>query len=205
MVASAIPASALLEQLHARFLSILGRIKTHLRIYFRNVVCQFKRADLVSEGIALAWKWFLRLAEKGKDACRFPSVLATYAGKAVKSGRRVCGQLKPKDVLSERAQQLKGFNVGKLPDFSTLSDNPLQDALADNTQTPPDEAAAFRIDFPSWRRSHSHRNRRIIDDMMVGERTQHLARKHRLSPARVSQLRREFKEDWDHYCDADNG
>ena len=35
---------------------------------------------------------------------------------------------------------------------------------------------------------------------MLGERTLDVANKHGLSPARVSQLRREFMEDWTHFC-----
>lgn len=202
MVASAITAPASLEQLHARFLSILGRIRTHLRIYFRHIACHFKRADLVSEGIALAWKWFVRLVEKGKRPEGFVSMIATYAAKAVKSGRRVCGQLKPKDVLSERAQQRKGFTVGKLPDYSTLSDNPLQAALTDNTVSPVIDQVQFRCDFPAWTKSRCRRDRRLIHDMATGERTQDLARRFHLSQARVSQLRREFKDDYDRFCDS---
>ena len=54
-----------------------------------------------------------------------------------------------KDVLSPLAQQRKGFAVCKLPDCSTLDGNPLDEALHDNTKSPPDEQCAFRIDFPA--------------------------------------------------------
>jgi len=179
---------------HARFLTILPRIQTHARIYFRRVPCPHRKADYVAEAVALAWKWFLRLEEQGKDARCFPSVLATFAARAVKSGRRLCGQLKARDVLSETAQQRHGFSVGKLPDFSTLNGNQLEEALPDNTQTPPPDAAAFRLDFPAWLDLHSRRDRRMIGDMAQGERTVDLARHYRLSSARISQKRREFSE-----------
>ena len=93
------------RRLQARFLSILAKIQTHARIFFRHVRCRCKRDDFIAETIALAWKWFRRLAEKGKDAREFVSVLASFAAKAVRCGRRVTTQLKPKDVLSELAQQ----------------------------------------------------------------------------------------------------
>jgi hypothetical protein len=35
--------------------------------------------------IGLAWTWHLRLAERGKDATHFPTALASYAARAVKS------------------------------------------------------------------------------------------------------------------------
>ena len=76
------------------------------------------------------------LAQKGKDATQFASSLASYAARAVKCGRRITGQIKPKDAMNEATQQRHGFCVGKLPDFSTLSENPLSDALIDNTRSP---------------------------------------------------------------------
>ena len=59
----------------------------------------------------------------------------------------------------------------------------------------PDQAA-FRVDFPAWLSTRTERDRRIIDDMMMNERTDALADWFGLSPARVSQLRREYCDDW---------
>jgi hypothetical protein len=184
-----------LEALQAHFLAILPRIERHARCYFRDRGAD-RREDAVAETVALAWRWFVRLAERGKDARRFPSVLAMFAARAVRGGRRVCGMEAGKDVLSGLAQQRHGFRVEKLPDLSTLSANPLKEALADNTQSPVPEQVAFRLDFPAWMRTRTERDRRIIDDMMTGERTFTLADRFGISPARVSQLRREFCEDW---------
>ena len=190
-----------IEELQVRFLSILGRIEQHAKITFRHVTCREKRADLVAETVGLAWRWYKRLAERGKDARQFPSTLASYAAKAVRSGRRVCGQLKAHDVLSERAQQRDGFCVGKLPDFSTESTNPLAEALIENTQTPVPDAVAFRVDFPRWTRRFGRRDRRIIHDMARGERTTDLARRFKISAGRISQLRGQFREDWTRFTE----
>jgi len=184
------------EELQVRFLGILPRIEQHAKIAFRHVVCREKRADLIAETVALAWRWFQRLAERGKDATQFPSVLANYAARAVRSGRRVCGQLKPRDAMSELAQQRHGFCVGKIPDFSTESTNPLAEALTDNTRSPVPDQVQFRCDFPAWRRTHCRRNRRLIGRLMLGERTKDVARRFQLSESRVSQLRQQFHEDW---------
>jgi hypothetical protein len=59
-----------------------------------------------------------------------------------------------------------------------------------------DIQAAFRIDFPAWLGTRPERDRRVLDDLMLGERTLDVARKYALSPAGVSQLRREFLADW---------
>jgi len=199
--------------LQTRFLTILPRIRTHAGIYFRHVKCCVKKSDLIAEVLALAWKWFVRLAQRGKDATQYPSVLATFAARAVNAGRRLCGQLKAKDVLSERAQQKHGFRVEQLPISTRTCHEELngvhgqrhldafEERLQDNTMTPPDEQAAFRIDFPAWLSTRTERDRKIINDMAVGERTQHLARRFGISSARVSQLRREYSQDWRRFTD----
>jgi hypothetical protein len=174
----------------------LPRIETHARIYFRIIRCPDKRADRIAETIALAWMWFLKLEERGKDATQFVSAIATFAVKAVKSGRRLTGVERAKDVMNGRTQHRFGFVVEKLPDFSTLSENPIAEALADNTRTPPPDAAAFRVDFPRWLQSLPQRDRRLAKELMVGERTVATAHRFRMSPARVRQLRRELCQDW---------
>jgi hypothetical protein len=58
----------------------------------------------------------------------------------------------------------------------------------------------FRIDFPAWRASRTERDRRVLDDLMLGERTLDVAGKHGLSPGPVSQLRRELHDDWEFFC-----
>jgi hypothetical protein len=92
------------------------------------------------------------------------------------------------------------FVVGTLPAFSTLAGNPLEEALQDNTQTPPDEQACFRLDFPAWLGRLGTRKRSIAEDMALGHRTQYLSRAYGVSPGRVSQLRREFHHDWQRFC-----
>src|SRR5208283_5197352 len=203
-----------LEQLQARFASIVPRIQAHARIIFAGIKCPHKKADRIADTVALALKWFLRLAERGKDAMQFPATLATFAAKAVKCGRRVCGQENAKDVLSEQAQLRHGFRVESLPistrtcheELNGISGQRHLDAyeerLQDNTRTPPDEQAAFRIDFPDWLTTRTERDRRIINSMALNHRTKDLSRKFGISPARVSQLRREYHEDWTRFTDS---
>jgi hypothetical protein len=150
--------------------------------------------------VALSWRWFVQLAEQGKDATHFPSVLATFAARAVYNGRRLAGMSKAKDALSPVAQRRHGFAVGRLPDFSTLNGNPLSEALHDNTQSPVIDQVAFRFDFPAWLATLGARNRNIAQDMAQGHRTGELAETYGLSPARVSQLRRQFYLGWQSFC-----
>jgi formate dehydrogenase assembly factor FdhD len=150
--------------------------------------------------LTMTWKWHLRLAEKGKDATCFPTALASYAACAVKSGCRLCGQERANDVLSPVAQQQQHFAVEKLPDFSTLGGSPLEEALHDNTVSPVPDQVAFRLDFPAWLVTLSQRNRAMAEDMALGEKTQKLAEKYRVSEGRISQMRRYFEHDWSQFC-----
>ena len=201
MTASTTPSGTGPGSLQARFLNILPRIERHGRCYFRHVKCPHQREELLAEMRGLAWLWFVRLAGRGKDVTGFVSALAGYAARAAHSGRRVCGQERTKDVLSPVARRRHGFAVGSLPDHSTSGGGPLEEALRDNTRSPVDEQVCFRLDFPAWRASRTERDRRILDDLMLGERTLDVAGKYGLSPGRVSQLRRELLLDWRRYCD----
>jgi hypothetical protein len=49
---------------------------------------------------------------------------------------------------------------------------------------------AFRLDFPTWLTTLSHRDRDMVTDMGLGERTLDLADKYGCSPGRISQKRR---------------
>lgn len=202
-----------MPQLQAAFLTLRRRIVTHAQIYFRHIPCLQRRADCIAEVVALCWQWFHRLAERGKDARRFPSVLASYAARAVRSGRRLCGRLKAKDVCSERAQRKHGFRVEALPALTYTHYEDLdahiggqrrldifEERLQDNTVSPIPEQVAFRCDFSSWLRTHSARDRRIISDMARNESTKDLAHKHDLSQGRVSQLRRQYHDGWHRFC-----
>jgi len=200
-----------IAHLQYRFLTIQPRIERHARIYFRDLKCQHRKAEYIAETVGLAWKWFVELAQRGKDATEFASTLATFAARHVRSGRRVCGQLPAKDVLSEAAQQRHGFAAESLPlstrtchdELNGISGQRHLDAfeerLRDNTRTPPDAQAAFRIDFSAWLLPLTAPQRHIIKAMGQNERTKDLAQRFEVSPARISQMRREFHEDWNRF------
>ena len=133
------------EALHEGFLALLPRIVVHARICFRHVKCPHQKEDAIAEAIALGWRWYLRLAEQGKDAARFPSALAVFAVRRVRGGRRLCSKERSKDVLTRSAQARHGFTVTPLPSVSRLGDNVFDQALQDNMQTPIPEQVCFRL------------------------------------------------------------
>jgi hypothetical protein len=191
-------------------------MELHARVYFRGLRCPAHQAEAVAETLALCWQYFVRLVERGKDPLAFPTVLAAYAARHVKCGRRLCGLEHGKDVMSSLAQRRHGFAVEQLPASTATSfeeryttgvgqrrQDAYEERLRDNTVTPVVEQVCFRLDFPAWLRTLTARERRLVRAMAQGERTLDLGRRFGLSAARVSQLRRELHNDWRHFLGED--
>jgi hypothetical protein len=77
--------------------------------------------------------------------------------------------------------------------------------LRDNTITPVPDQVSFRLDFPAWLKKRSERDRLVVQDLMAGERTTDLAGKYGLTAGRISQLRRDFLEDWRRFTGDSDG
>jgi hypothetical protein len=193
--------NAVMPALQAAFIPLQAKVEQHARIAFRDIRCQDTREDAIAEAVAIAWSWFRRLTQRGKNPTQFSGRLARFACSHVLSGRRLCGQDSTSDVLSPIAQRRRGFAVVSLRQHSTLQGSELDEALQHNTQSEVPEQVSFRIDFPRWRGKHSSRNRRVIDALMRGERSGDVARQVGVSPARVSQIRRELHDDWQTFHD----
>ena len=202
--------------LHAAFVALLPRIEQHGRIYFRHVRCPHRKADAVQEMTALGWQWFLRLHQRGKDPAEFLTGFTTLLARAVNSGRRLVGMAHAKDATNPATQRRHHFAVEALPTSLGVSHErrtasphgqELQDAyeerLRDNSTTPVLEQVQFRVDFPAWLDTLTGRERRIVRAMANNEGTLDLSRQFELSPGRISQLRREFHDDWRRFCGED--
>jgi hypothetical protein len=193
--------SAALAYLQASFVAnVLPRVLSHGRVYFRGIKCQYRREDALQEMISLAWQWHLRLAEKGKDASRFPSAIACYVTRALQSGRRLGDQERATKGLAPLDQQGHHFAVGTLPDDETLSDDPASETRPNDTTSPAEETLGFQRDFAAWLASVTEQNRGIAEDLLGGEPTRDVADKYGLSPARLAQLRSAFCQDWRAFC-----
>jgi hypothetical protein len=64
-----------------------------------------------------------------------------------------------------------------------LNGNVFDEALAENTRSEVPDQVAFRCDFPAWCRTRTDRDRRLIEDLMTGERTLDVSSRYGLSPA----------------------
>jgi len=212
------PCAPPIESLQAAFLALVARIELHGRIYFRNVKSPEKKEEMIAEMVAMAWPAYVRLVRRGKDPARFPAAFASFMARAVAGGRRLAGMVKAKDVMSPVAQRRHGFGVEHLPISTATSHETLygavlgqhlhdafEERLADNTRTPVPDQAAFRIDFPTWYATLTERDRRMVDDLISGERPGDVARRFGLCQGRISQKRREFHEDWQRFhCENDH-
>ncbi len=202
--------------LHQKFLALLPRIERHAQFSFRMVRCAVRRKDAVQECLALAWKWFVRLHERGKNIDEFVQHFVVLVAKAVKSGRRLSGMAKSKDVMNEYCQARHGFKVETLPVSSRAPQeqlyaqprgqamhDALEERLQDNMTTPVPEQVAFRIDWPDFFATLTARDRQLAEYLALGNRGTNAAAKFRLSRARVTQLRQQWRQEWRRFEEAD--
>lgn len=179
---------------HTAFLALVPLIRGVALGYFRFVRCPGRKDDLVSETVALAWAWHRRLLARGRDPSRFATTFARLAVRAVGCGRRVCGQEPARDVLSHTCQVTRSVRVVPVTPASVAGTPEIRDALADNTRSPVPDQVQFRTDFPAWLGGLPPAKRRIAVTLALGHRTQDVARTFGVTPARISQLRRELRQ-----------
>ena len=86
-----------------------------------------------------------------------------------------------------------------LEDRDDKSRSPWREILAETKAFSPAETAAARLDIEAWLKAQSARDRSIANLLAAGERTSSVAKRFRLSFARISQLRKEFRESWERF------
>lgn len=184
---------------HKAFLVMLPIILRHLRVAFRHLRAEAKE-EAIAEAVANACTAYRRLVKQGRAHLGFPTVLARFAVAQVLDGRRVGNGQNTRDVLSPRAQK-KHFQVERLDHFDEEEDQWME-AVVEDPHTPVFDQVCFRVDFPAWLARLSRRNRRIAQSLSIGNSTSAVARRFRISPGRISQLRRLFYESWQEFCGA---
>lgn len=177
-----------------RFLQLSSQVRKQARFAFRQFSFEH-RQELIAEVVANAFVAFLRLVDRGLDDIIYPTPLAQYAIKQVRDGRRVGSSLNVRDVSSDYAQRVKEFRLGRLDRYDEALGQ-WREVLIEDRKAGPADTAAARIDFGNWLRSLPRYKRRIAVTLARGETTTATARKYRLSPGRISQLRRELAASW---------
>ena len=180
---------------HAEFLAMLPAIRRQARISFRSVPPE-ARDELIQEVVANCLVAYRRLVQLGKTDIAYPTALARFAVKQVRSGRRVAGRLATRDVLREYGPYSRRYRVSRL-DHLDRADNGWQEIVVEDHRAGPAEIAACRIDFEAWLRSLPRRLRKIALTLAAGETTSAAAKRFGVTAARISQLRLWLKGSWD--------
>lgn len=177
------------------FLTLLPVIERSIRVAFRQLKGDH-RDEAVQEAICHCCQAYARLCQQGRGGVANASSLARYAVAHYRVGRRVSQALNVKDVMSPHCQYRKGVRVESL----AASERPTaewQEMLVENRQVSPADLAASRIDYPAWLSTLGPFRRRIAETLATGETTRQAALQFGVSPARISQLRREFLNAWE--------
>jgi hypothetical protein len=180
------------------FEQALPRIEAHARIKFGRMSDPGSRDDFIQNTVGIGWKHWLSAIRHGKDPNEFVSTIAEMSVRHVRAGRRLDRRESARDTLSPRAQRMKSFTTQSLPDKpdSGSARNSTIDALRDNTHSTPPEQAEFREQWGMLLDEMGPTKGSIVEDMAAGEHTNGLAEKHRVSPGRISQIRREAERTW---------
>ena len=179
------------------FMAMLPQLTDQARFAFRKEPLS-RRQDLVAEVVANAFVAFARLVERGLINAIYPTPLAQYAIKQVRDGRRVGAKLNVCDVSSKYAQRAKGFTVERLDRFDKQEDD-WHEIVVESREAGPAETAAARLDIGEWFARLPRGKRRVAETLAAGETTKKTAKRFRVSPGRISQLRREFQQNWDEF------
>jgi DNA-directed RNA polymerase specialized sigma24 family protein len=179
------------------FLRLFPDVRRAIRFAFRFHLPE-AREEAVQEAIAHAYWFVVLLARRNRLDLAYPTILGKYAIAHVRSGRRFTGGDERSDVLSIRAQRVHGFGLHRL-DHRPRDGSFWRDMVAGNRRTSVPDQVAFAIDFPRWLATLPRRSRAIVRRLVNGDRTGEVARRFGLSPGRVSQLRRELAESWEHF------
>lgn len=178
------------------FLDMLPSIRRVASYAFRHLRSAV-REDLVAEVIANAFAAFRRLVARGKAALAYPTALAKFAIRQVREGRRVGSKRNVLDVLSSYAQRRKGFSVQPLSEVTNRSE--WQELVVEDRHASPAEVASLKIDFADWLKRLKRSKCKVALRLIAGDTTNEVAERFRLSPARISQLRKELQRDWNEF------
>ena len=181
----------------AAFEAMLPAIMRQAKHAFGGVRSEL-REELVAEVIANSFVAFRRLVERNKSDLAYPSVLARFAIKQVRVGRRVGSKLNCKDVSSQYCQRCKGIRQRRLGGAHNDRGRWQDFIVEDKTATPAD-IVATRIDFAAWLKSLDGKKRQIVKVLATGETTKETARKFKLCSGRISQIRSELRDAWNEF------
>lgn len=177
-----------------KFEQLLPLIQKKAAYAFRHFKSEQKE-ELVAEAVANAYCAFVRLVRRGLESIAYSTPLALFAIKQIRSGRRVGTKLNTRDLMSEHTHGARGITVERLDQYQKEEEGWLEVVVEDRRSGPAD-VVATRLDFADWFASLPQRRRKIATTLAAGESTAQTAAMFRVSPSRVSQIRRELHASW---------
>ncbi len=148
------------------------------------------REEAVQNSVTLAYRYWLRLTERGKigEDC-FKSAV-WWAVKHTKLGRKGgggCGKVKAKCVLDYGRRRYAGVTLQDGVDFNLF---------VGRQATVPD-IVQFRVDTAEFLGTLPERDRGIARALATGMGTTEVARERGVTPAAISQFRTRFRKKYD--------
>jgi hypothetical protein len=184
--------------LRRSFLRCLPQIMAVAGYAFRRH--QFvEREERIAEAVACTWALFVRVQRGGKNPGDFPTALAKFAVKYVRNGRLIGQSRNAKELYTAASASGTPVSLVSLDDLEPQTRTPWKEILVESRAFSPADTACTRIDVNAWLNSLSRRDRRLAERLATGERTGRIARAFGLSPARISQLRDEFRRSWERF------
>jgi hypothetical protein len=175
-----------IDRLQAMFVRCLPYMQKAARVAFQHLDSD-KREEAVANTLALAWKAWHRLNQRGLAHAALLKPIVAFSVRQTKAGRRPDSAKKPRDPLSLRIYGTVTFESSDLIDGLVGKETPIPDAVS------------FRMDVPAFLATLSDRNRRMAMDLAENRSTTEVAEKYGVSAGRVSQFRREFKTAFDEF------
>ena len=197
---------------NAAFLKYLPALETHAAIQFRGLP-DTDREEAIAEARAAAFVNFRSAVRKGQAHRLKPSMVAHYAVLHARGGRHVGGtQDSTTDVLSRRAQRIRGFKVHGLPwDDAHAYDvlkTPDQEVwrlrLRHDRRTPVPDQVCFRIDFSEFMGKQHDRTRTAMAMLAAGHRQTEGADHLGVTPAAVCQRLSRARREWEKFQGEDD-
>jgi hypothetical protein len=176
-----------------RFLEMLPSIRGVARFAFRHLR-RAVREDLVAEVLANAFCAFHRLVARGQAELAYPSVLAWFAVRQVRDGRRVGTKRNVKDLTFPHGQRRR--NVLVQPLWNERAHGRWEEILVEDRSMGPADVATFKIDFAAWLRRLKRSKRQVALRFVAGDTPSEVANHFRLTRPRISQLRQELRQNW---------
>ena len=178
----------------ARFEAVLPHLRLIIAKYFRSYYNQDDKDDAIAEAIALSWRRFRALIQRGIDPDNLCYSIGSRAALQVhrrarltvtnqKRGRSIVDPLCPatKRKLGLRCHKLNARDLGRSADIP--------------------DVMAFRNDFATWRGQWSKRDLAIIDFRLAGYTCLEIAWKLGVNRWNVNQRLPRYYQSWNQFAE----